>query len=124
MSTSGTAAICLLSEHMTVIKQRLEVNIPRKRAGSSTLREKGLARFFETAYASFLRHIPFQTLKVIIIASPGFVKDTLYEHIFAEAIRTNNKPLLQSRSKFLRVHVNSPHVHSLMEVLKCPEVFL
>jgi protein pelota len=107
---------------MTVIKQRLDVNIPKKRQGSSSMREKGLARFYETLYTSFLRHIPFQTLRAIIIASPGFVKDTVYDHIFAEAHRTNNKPLLQDRPKFMRVHVSSPHVHSLMEVLKSPEV--
>jgi len=118
----GTAAICLLSEHMTVIKQRLEVNIPRKRSGSSTLREKGLTRFYEILYNSILRHLPYQTLKVIIIASPGFIKDTVYDYIFSEALRTTNKALLQSRPKFLRVHVNSPHVHSLMEVIKSPEV--
>jgi protein pelota len=37
---AGTAAICLLSEHMTVIRQRIEVPVPRKRIGSSTLHEK------------------------------------------------------------------------------------
>ena len=118
----GTAAICLVSEHMTVIRQRIEVNIPRKRAGSSTLHDKGLDKYYETVYASFLRHLPFKTLRVIVLASPGFVKDAIYDYIFAEALRTNNKALLQARNKFVRVHVNSPHVHSLVEALKSPEV--
>ena len=107
---------------MTVIRQRVEVPIPRKRTGSTTMHDKGLVRFYETLYQSFLRHIPYASLRAIVIASPGFVKDAVYDHIFAEATRTNNKSLLQARNKFLRVHINSPHVHSLVEALKSPEV--
>jgi protein pelota len=40
--TKGTAALCLLSEHMTVVRQRLEVPVPRKRMGSATLHDKVL----------------------------------------------------------------------------------
>ncbi|KAJ1308627.1 hypothetical protein OPQ81_004324 [Rhizoctonia solani] len=118
----GTAAICLLSEHMTVIRQRIEVPVPRKRMGSSTLHEKGLAKFYEALYAAFLRHIPVESLRVIVIASPGFTKDSVYEYIFQEATRTSNKTILQARSKFVRIHVTSPHVHSLVDVLKSPEI--
>ena len=107
---------------MTVIRQRIDVPVPRKRTGSSTMHDKGLERFYDTLYASFLRHIPYASLRVVVIASPGFVRDAVYEHIFAEALKTNNKALLQARNKFLRVHINSPHVHSLVEVLKSPEV--
>lgn len=107
---------------MTVIRQRIEVPVPRKRTGSSSMHDKGLERFYNTLYASFLRHIPYASLRVVVIASPGFVKDAVYDYIFAEAVKANNKPLLQAKNKFLRVHVNSPHVHSLMEVLKSPEV--
>lgn len=81
-----------------------------------------MQKFFETTYTSFLRHIPFTTLKAIIIAGPGFTKDSFYDFIFSEASRTSNKPLMSSRNKFVRVHVSSPHVHSLVEALKSPEV--
>lgn len=107
---------------MTVIRQRIEVPVPRKRTGSTTLHEKGLVRFYDTVYQSFLRHIPYASLRAIVIASPGFVKDAVYDYIFAEAVKENNKALLQARNKFLRIHVSSPHVHSLMEVMRSPEV--
>lgn len=81
-------------------------------------------RFFQTAYQSLLRHLPFQTLKVVVLASPGFTKDAFFDYVFAEAVRTGNKPLLQARSKFLRVHTNSSHVHSLVDALRSPEVRL
>jgi len=112
----------LLSEHMTVVRQRVEVPVPRKRMGSSTLHDKGVERFYSAVYTAFLRHIPFTDLRAIVLASPGFVKDTLYDYIFAEATRTSNKALLTARPKFVRVHTSSPHVHSLVEVLKSPEV--
>ena len=120
-SCTGTAALCLLSEHMTTIVQRLDIPVPRKNAGSS-LHDKGLERFYSGVYTAFLRLIPFSTLRVIVLASPGFTKDALYDYIFAQATKANNKALLQSRNKFVRVNVTSPHVHSLVEVLKSPEV--
>ncbi len=46
----------------------------------------------------------------------------MLDFIMAEASRTGNKPLLASRNKFIKVHITSPHVHSLVEVLKSPEV--
>ncbi|KAI0068786.1 pelota [Artomyces pyxidatus] len=120
----GIAAFCLLSQHMTVVRQRIDVPIPRKRTGSATAHEKGLARFYDLLYQTFLRHIPYSspTLRAIVIASPGWVRDTVFDYIMAEATRTGNKALLGSRSKFVRVHVTSPHVHSLVEVLKSPEI--
>ncbi|KAI0719628.1 pelota [Cerioporus squamosus] len=107
----GTAIFCLLSEHMTVVLQRLEVSIPRKISSQSSAHEKGLARFYQNLYTSFLRHVPYSSpsLRAIVIASP-------------EASRTSNKALLTARNKFIKVHVNSPHVHSLVEALKSPEI--
>ncbi len=107
--------------------------------------------FFANVYAAILRLIPFQTLKAIVIASPGFTRETvsitsdfyeskskafviileadveafveqLYDYIFAQAVATSNKPLLQSRSKWVKVHSNTSHVHGLVEALRAPEV--
>ncbi|KAH8105914.1 pelota [Cristinia sonorae] len=120
----GTAIFCLLSQHMTVVLQRLDVPIPRKLAANSSVHEKGLTKFYSTLYASFLRHIPYAapSLRAIVIASPGWVRDSVFDYIMAEASRTSNKALLGARNKFVRVHVTSPHVHSLVEVLKSPEI--
>ena len=126
---------------MTVVLQRLEVPIPRKISAQSSAHEKvgapvrragplltqslqELARFYSSLYASFLRHVPYSnpTLRAIVIASPGWVRDAVFDFIMAEASRTSNKVLLAAKNKFIKVHVNSPHVHSLVEALKSPEV--
>jgi protein pelota len=119
----GTAAFCLLSQHMTVIRQRIEVPIPRK-SSSSSAHDKGLEKFYQAVYAGFLRHIPYAStsMRAIVIASPGWVRDAVFDYIIKEATRTGNKALLTSRNKFIKVHITSPHVHSLVEVLKSPEV--
>ena len=121
---TGTAAFCLLSQHMTVVRQRIDVSIPRKMTSSSSSHEKGLSRFYDAVYTTFLRVIPYASasLRAIVIASPGWVRDSVMDYIFKEATRTGNKPLLSVRNKFIKIHVNSPHVHSLTEVLKSPEV--
>jgi len=109
---------------MTVVRHRIHVPIPRKRAGSASAHDKGLAKFYDLLYQTFLRHIPYAnpSMRVIVIASPGWVRDAVFDHIMAEATRTSNKSLLGARQKFVRIHINSPHVHSLVEVLKSPEV--
>ena len=121
---TGTAAFCLLSQHMTVVRQRIDISVPRKMSSSSSAHEKGLARFYDAVYTAFLRLIPYAStsLRAIVIASPGWVRDSVMDYIFKEATRTGNKPLLAARNKFIKIHVNSPHVHSLTEVLKSPEV--
>ncbi|KAF7352680.1 Protein DOM34-like protein [Mycena venus] len=110
----GTAAFCLLSQHMTLVTHRLSLPIPRKSGSSSgaTQHEKGLSRFYGTLFDSFMRHVPFANvgLKAIVIASPGWVRDSVYDYMVAEA------------SRLIKVHISSPHVHSLVEVLKSPEV--
>lgn len=109
---------------MTVIRQRIDVSVPRKMSSSSSAHEKGLARFYDAVYTTFLRLIPYASasLRVIVIASPGWFKDSVMDYIFKEATRTGNKTLLGVRNKFIKIHVNSPHVHALTEVLKSPEV--
>ncbi|KND02416.1 uncharacterized protein SPPG_02882 [Spizellomyces punctatus DAOM BR117] len=118
----GLANLCLVTQNMTIVRQRIETNIPRKRKGSTTNHDKGMTRFFEQVYQAILRHVNFDIVKVLIISSPGFVKDALYQYIFATAIRTDNKTILENRSKFLLVYCSSGQKHALTEVLQQPSV--
>jgi protein pelota len=70
----GLANICFLTKHMTIVRQRIDLPIPRKRKGSVSNHEKGLEKFYEQIYQGILRHVHFDIVKAIIIASPGFVK--------------------------------------------------
>ncbi|THV08428.1 hypothetical protein K435DRAFT_641986 [Dendrothele bispora CBS 962.96] len=122
----GTAAFCLLSEHMTLVAARVSVSIPRKAAASGTSQhEKALTKFYGTLFDGFIRHIPYSNvgLKAIVIASPGWIKDSVFDHLMQEAGRRGDKVLQKSlKEKCVKVHISSPHVHSLVEVLQSPQI--
>ena len=69
-----------------------------------------------------LRHFNLETLKVILLASPGFSATSLREHIIAQATLQNNLSILKTKSKFLVVHSSTGHIYSLNEILKSNEV--
>lgn len=52
-------------------------------------------------------------VKCILVASPGFVKDQFINYLFKEAVRQDNKTLLENRPKFMLVHSSSGHKYSL-----------
>ncbi|CAO3570171.1 unnamed protein product [Mortierella alpina] len=118
----GLANVCLLTSSMTIIRQHIDCPVPRKRKGSVTNYEKGMKRFFEQIYQAILRHIDFEIVKCVIIGSPGFVREQLYDYIFAEAVRTDNKTIMQNRSKFIVVHTSTGHKQALQEVMNDPSI--
>ncbi|KFM65584.1 Protein pelota, partial [Stegodyphus mimosarum] len=113
----GLAHVCLVTSSMTLVRAKIDVNIPRKRKGMCAQHDKGLEKFFEAVYQALIRHVNFDIVKCVLIASPGFVKDQFYEYIFQQASKTDNKTLLENKSSFVLVHASSGFKHSLKEVL-------
>ncbi|PFX23372.1 Protein pelota-like [Stylophora pistillata] len=90
----GLCHICLVTSSMTIVRAKIDMNIPRKRKGFCGQHDKGLFRFYDAIIQGILSHINFEVIKCIIVASPGFVK----------------------------AHSSSGHKHSLKEVLADPTV--
>jgi protein pelota len=110
---------------MTLVRQRIDVSLPRKHKSlSASTHEKQLAKFHAQVYSAVLKLLALPALRMIILASPGFTKDAVYNYLFEEATRQGEKLLMgnEVKRRFLKVACNSPHVHSLMEVLRSPEV--
>ncbi|CAG12659.1 unnamed protein product, partial [Tetraodon nigroviridis] len=118
----GLANMMLVTPAMTLLRAKVEVTIPRKRRGSCTQHEKALERFYEAVMQAILRHINFDVVKCILVGSPGFVKDQFISYLFKEAVRQDNKVLLENRPKFMMVHSSSGHKYSLKEILSDPSV--
>ncbi|XP_071849133.1 protein pelota homolog [Apostichopus japonicus] len=116
----GLAHVCLVTPSMTLVRTKVEHTIPRKRKGLCGRHDKGLIKFYDAVMQGILRHIKFDVVKCIIIASPGFVKDQFYEYLFQEAGKQDNKILLENKSKFILVHASSGHKHVLKEILADP----
>ncbi|XP_052892303.1 protein pelota [Anopheles moucheti] len=118
----GLAHVCLITASMTLVRSKIDVAIPRKRKGNVQQHEKGLNKFYDAVMQGILRHVNFDLVKCILIASPGFVKDQFYEYMFQQAVKTDNKVLIDNKSKFMLVHSSSGFKHSLKEVLQDPTV--
>lgn len=99
----GTAALCLLSEHMTTVRQRIETSVPRKRKGGTSGHDKAVENFFQSVYQGIQRLIPYQTLKAIIIASPGFTKDSV------SCMRTRVRAWLTGQA--VRLHLSAGDIN-------------
>jgi protein pelota len=117
----GLANICLITEHQTVLRQRVEVNLPKKRAGS-TDHEKQLQKFYQNTFDSLLRQIDLADPKPLLLASPGFTADNFQQYIKTQAASGANKQLQKLLPKIMVAHSASAHLHSLSEVLSSPAV--
>lgn len=118
----GLANICLITEHQTILKQRVETGVPKKRAGRSGDHDKGMDRFFQVTLETLLRHVDITQPRPLLLASPGFTAAGFQKYIIDEATRTGNKAVLSNKSNFVVVHSSSGHLHSLNEVLKSQAV--
>ncbi|XP_064620588.1 protein pelota-like [Lineus longissimus] len=118
----GLAHICLVTGSMTLVRAKIEVGIPRKRKGMCSQHDKGLTRFYDQVIQGIVRHVNFDIVKCCLVASPGFVKDQFYEYMFVQAVKLDQKELLQNKSKFVLIHSSSGFKHSLKEVLCDPAV--
>lgn len=116
----GLAFVCLLTTNMTIQKAKIEVNIPRKRKNFCSQHQKGMGDFYEQIMQAMLRHIKFDVIQCIVIASPGFVKDQFMEYMWQQANKHEIKQLLDSRQKFLLAHSSTGFKHSIREVLSDP----
>ncbi|EGE00204.1 translation factor pelota [Trichophyton tonsurans CBS 112818] len=132
----GLANICFIGQFQTVLKQKVELTIPRKRQGGSDY-DKALSKFYQLTLDNLLRLIEFNSAtgsslvtpasgsdtsaKPILLASPGFTAAGFQKHVQSVANTTTPslKPLLQS---LIVVHSSSGHIHSLNEVLQSPAV--
>lgn len=118
----GLANVCLITPSMTLVKAKIEMNIPRKRKGFCVNHDKSMDKFYERIIQAFLTHINFDVVRAIIIASPGFLKDQFFDFMNSYAIRTTNKILLDNKQKFLLVHSASGFKHSLKEIFEEPNL--
>jgi len=118
----GLAHVCLLSRSMTLVRSRVETPIPRKGKNALYNRDGALAKFFAALLRALLQHVDLRAVKVVLLASPGFTKDSFFAYAMEEAARTNCRPLLENRGKILLLHCSSGYKHALTELLADPAV--
>lgn len=118
----GLANVCLITEHLTILKQKIESTIPRKRKGLCNQHDRGMEKFFDAIIAAIIKHIDFAVVKAVILASPGFIKDQFFQYMINKATSEDERRLVENRSKFILLHASNGFKHSLTEVLQDPLV--
>lgn len=119
----GLAHLAVLTGQRTVLRQKVEMTVPKKRGtGKQGDHDKALEKFFQTTLDTLLRHIDLSVNLPILLASPGFVAQAFLKFILETATRTGNKALMGQKANFVVVHAASGYLHSLTEVLQSPEV--
>ncbi|CCX08802.1 eRF1 domain 1-domain-containing protein [Pyronema domesticum] len=118
----GLATICAVGEHITVLKQRIEMAIPKKRGANTEAHDKGMQKFYAAITAAFLRLFDIEKLKVVLFGSPGYLAQRLREYIFMNATKMGDKTMLKAKGKFICEHTSSGHKFALNEMLASPTV--
>ena len=76
--------VCLVTSCMTVTRAKVDVSIPRKRRGDCSQHEKGLTKFYDQCIQALLRHVNFDVVKAVIVASPGFVRQQFFDYMYQQ----------------------------------------
>lgn len=129
----GISSICLLTEHQTIVRQRVELAMPRKRTGhGADAHDKTLDKFFDMLLVALRRHLDIEAVTAtdaqqatppLVLASPGFTAQGFHRYMQAQAQRTADKVLAgYARDSVIVAHSSSGHLHSLHEALKSPAV--
>lgn len=113
----GLANLYLVGRTCTISRAKIETNIPRKRGAAAAGYDKALQTFFERTYNAITRHVDWDIVKCLVIAGPGFTKDTFKDFLDLEAQRQEYRPLLLNKSKIVMAAASSAYKHALREVL-------
>ncbi|KAL6651563.1 hypothetical protein ACP70R_010488 [Stipagrostis hirtigluma subsp. patula] len=118
----GLAHLFLIGKSITATRARIETSIPRKHGPAIAGYESALKKFFEHVLQALLKHIDFEVVQCVVIASPGFTKDQFRDYMFLEAARRDLRVIIENKSRLILAHATSGYKHSLKEVLDAPGV--
>lgn len=118
----GVSHVCLITDSMTILRNKIEKSIPKKRRGDSSAHDKALDKFLTNTALSAIRNLDLLNLKAIIIASPGTLAAQLMKIIYQEIDKTGDKELIRCKSKFLTASSSTGFLQGLEEVMKDPTI--
>lgn len=118
----GLAHLFLIGRSITATRARIETSIPRKHGPAIAGYETALKKFFEHVLQALLKHIDFEVVQCVVIASPGFTKDQFRDYLFLEAARRDLRVIIENKQRLVLAHATSGYKHSLKEVLDTPGV--
>ncbi|EPY25541.1 protein pelota [Strigomonas culicis] len=125
MMNFGEAQVFLVTASLLYCKAKIDVTIAKKHKNDASARDKSINRFFRQVLDAILHHIDFEKIKVVLICSPGHVREEFNTYMKQEAAKSDNPRLhllQQNLSKFILVKVNSTTTGGLKEAFSDPAV--
>ena len=117
----GISHVCLLTDSSTILKQKIEYSLPKKKRTTDVMKyDEKTDKFYKVTYEAMKKNFDFESLKIIIICSPGFYAKTLFEKVIQYAQEEQNKTILDNKSKILIAHCSTGYIQGITEVLKNP----
>ncbi|GMM32205.1 ribosome dissociation factor [Martiniozyma asiatica (nom. inval.)] len=117
-ASEGVGHVCLITDNMTLLKNKVEKSIPKKRRGDSKAHDKAIDRFYELLINSAMK-LDLKKLKVVLLVSPGN-SDTLRALLVKEMEKEEYTD--EEKGKFVMVKSANGYLHSLKEALMNPNV--
>lgn len=121
---AGQANYFLVHGTMTSLKQRLRINISKKKKASGTARDESLLRFYAGVLDMMVAQTNLDAVKVILFGAPQNLREEFLRFFATRAQRDDCPPgikaLWQARSKLLPVDTSS--TMSLREIMAVPAV--
>jgi protein pelota len=120
----GLANLLLLREALTKHCAKIERALQKKKtaasSSSSLSMDTAVLKFFSDVYDAIMRHVDFNIVKVVLVGSPGFVKDDFMKYLHLRAVQEGNTVLIKNKSKFIVGHTSSGQRRAVEELLSEP----
>ncbi|KAL5709009.1 hypothetical protein ACHQM5_019746 [Ranunculus cassubicifolius] len=99
-------------------RSRADIPYPkqRSRAIAPSLKESNNDRFFGSILTAFQEHVDFKTVKHVVIAGPGGLKEKFHSYLFTEARKSKLKSIMENKSRFVLVPTDSRNFKEILEM--------
>mmetsp|Transcript_15132 Transcript_15132/g.32554 ORF Transcript_15132/g.32554 Transcript_15132/m.32554 type:complete len:379 (-) Transcript_15132:265-1401(-) len=118
----GLAHLLLVGGTCTLTRAKIETNLPRKRGAAQAGYDKAITKFLEHCFQAIVKHIDFQVVRCLVIAGPGFTKESLQTYIQQQAVKLDMRDLMTNKDRIVLAQASSGYKHSLKEVLASPAI--
>ncbi|CAI4036099.1 hypothetical protein SMKI_14G3160 [Saccharomyces mikatae IFO 1815] len=117
----GIAHVCLVTASSTILKQKIEYSMPKKKRTTDVMKfDEKTEKFYKSIYNAMKKDLNFEKLKTIILCSPGFYAKILMDKILQYAEEEHNKKILDNKEMFFIAHCSTGYLQGINEVLKNP----
>uniref|UniRef100_R7W8Y6 Protein pelota n=1 Tax=Aegilops tauschii TaxID=37682 RepID=R7W8Y6_AEGTA len=92
-------------------------------SGAVAAYDTALKDFFHRVLDAFVKHVDFDLVQCVVIASPGFTKDQFRDYMLLEAARRGElRAITEHKARIVLAPAPSGYPHSLKDVLATPGV--